>query len=136
MTKLTDNRSSEADNPGWIEWATGLVSAGLVIAMITWVTWEALTAETKPPEFSISVTNREMVEGGYRVTFDIANRSAQTASAVVVRGEILDGGNVAEDAEVTFDYVPAQSQARGAIFFSRDPGEAEMRVRPVGYTTP
>lgn len=136
MTKLTDNRSSEADDPSWIEWATGLLSGVLVIAMIGWVAWEAMTEDPRPPEFTVTATSRQMTPGGYRVTFDIANNAMQTASAVVVRGEIVEGGQAVEDADVTFDYVPAQSKAKGALFFSRDPGASEVRLRALGYTTP
>ncbi|RWX81741.1 TIGR02588 family protein [Neorhizobium lilium] len=136
MTNIIDNRPSEADNPGWIEWATGLLAAVLVIGMLVWVTWEALTQENRPPEFTVTITGRQMVQGNYRVSFDIANTAPQTASAVAVRGEIIQDGKAVEEVEVTFDYVPAQSQAAGAVLFSRDPGQDEVRVRAVGYTTP
>jgi uncharacterized protein (TIGR02588 family) len=136
MTNLINNRPSEADNPGWIEWATGLLSAVLVIAMLAWVAWEAVTEKASPPEFTVTTTGRQMVDGGYRVTFDIANRAAETASAVVVRGEMLREGGVIEQADVTFDYVPARSIAKGAVFFSRDPGADQIRLRAIGYTTP
>jgi uncharacterized protein (TIGR02588 family) len=53
-----------------------------------------------------------------------------------VRGEIVDGGNLVEDADITFDYVAAQSKSSGAILFSQDPGTREMRVRAVGYIDP
>src|SRR3954467_4331231 len=126
MTNTIENRPSEAEDPSWIEWATGLVSALLVIVVIGWIAWEALTDEDKPPEFAISVTGRQAVQGGYRVTFDISNAASRTASAVVVRGEILEGGKAVEEAEVTFDYVPAQAKVKGAIFFSHDPGPDEV----------
>jgi uncharacterized protein (TIGR02588 family) len=136
MTNLTDKRPSEADNPSWVEWVTGLLSAVLVIGMIAWVAWEALTEEDRPPEFAVTVTERKMVEGGYRVSFEVANTAPQTASAVVVRGEILRDGQAVEEEDVTFDYVPARSKTKGAVFFSRDPGTDDIRVRTIGYATP
>lgn len=136
MTTTQDKSHSEADEPHWVEWATGIISAALVLLMIGWVGWEAVNADDRPPEFEVTVTGRAPVQGGYRVTFDITNKAERTASAVVVRGEILDQGKAIEDAEVTFDYVPAQSKASGAIFLSRDPGNGELRVRALGYTAP
>ncbi len=136
MTTTAKNRHTEAREPRLIEWATGVVSAILVVAMIGWVGYEAWMDEDMPPEFSIAITARTQVEGGYRVEFDIANKATVTAAAVTVRGEILDGGNMVEDADVTFDYVPAESKSSGAILFSQDPGAREVRIRAVGYTDP
>lgn len=136
MTTTANKRHSEAKEPHWIEWATGMVSALVVVAMIAWVGYKAWTDEDMQPEFSIAITERRPVEGGYRVAFEISNKATVTAAAVTVRGEIVDGDNVVEDAEVTFDYVPAQSKSSGAILFSQDPGAREVRVRAVGYTDP
>ncbi|KGE02106.1 MULTISPECIES: TIGR02588 family protein [Rhizobium/Agrobacterium group] len=136
MTITAHGRHTETQEPHWIEWATGMISALVVLAMITWVGWEALRKDGLPPEFSIAVTRRTPVEGGYRVEFEITNKATATAAAVVVRGEILDGGDMIEDADVTFDYVPAESNASGAILFSQDPGAREVRVRAIGYTDP
>ncbi|MEQ1406811.1 TIGR02588 family protein [Neorhizobium sp. Rsf11] len=136
MTITAHGRHTETQEPHWIEWATGMISALVVLAMITWVGWEALRKDGLPPEFSIAVTRRTLVEGGYRVEFEITNKATTTAAAVMVRGEILDGGEMIEDADVTFDYVPAESNASGAILFSQDPGAREVRVRAIGYTDP
>lgn len=136
MTITARGRHTETQEPHWIEWATGVVSALVVLAMIAWVGWEALRKDGLPPEFSIAVTGRTPVEGGYRVEFEITNKATTTAAAVVVRGEILDGGDAIEDADVTFDYVPAESKSSGAMLFSRDPGAREVRIRAIGYTDP
>jgi len=136
MTDISRRPHSETQDPHWIEWATGIVSALLVLAMIGSVGFEAIVEEDQPPEFGIAITSRGAVQGGYRVEFDIANHASRTAAAVVVRGEIMDQGEAAEDAEVTFDYVPTQSKSSGAMLFSEDPGQREVRIRAVGYTDP
>jgi uncharacterized protein (TIGR02588 family) len=136
MTTTANRRHREAKEPHWIEWATGMISALVVVAMIVWVGYKAWTDEDMQPEFSITITERRPVEGGYRVAFDIANKATVTAAAVTVHGEIVDGGTMVEDADVTFDYVPAQSKSSGAILFSQDPGAREVRIRAVGYTDP
>lgn len=129
-------KQGSSDSARRIEWATGLVSAVIVLVMIGWVAREALTEQETPPEFLVTVIDRAAVEGGYRVTFDIANRSSQTAATVVVRGEIVDGNATVEDADITFDYIPGQSKASGSVFFSQDPGSRSIRLRAIGYTEP
>jgi uncharacterized protein (TIGR02588 family) len=119
-----------------VEWATGLVSAVIVIVMIGWVAWEALTEVETPPAFDVLITQRQAVEGGYRVSFDVINTSSRTAATVAVRGEIIDGDTTIEDADITFDYVPGRSKASGSVFFSQDPGSRRIRLRAVGYTEP
>ena len=136
MTTTANKRHREAKDPHWIEWATGMISALVVAATIGWVAYEAWTYADMQPELSIAITERRQTEGGYRVAFDIANKATATAAAVTVRGEILDGGNIVEDADVTFDYVPAESKSSGAILFSQDPGAREVRVRAVGFIEP
>ena len=84
-------RHTEADDPHWMEWLTGLVSAALIATLIGYVGWNALTEQMEPPEFAIEATGMERMTGGYRITFDIENRANSTAAAVVVRGELLRG---------------------------------------------
>jgi uncharacterized protein (TIGR02588 family) len=127
---------TEADNPHWMEWLTGFVSAALIATLIGYVGWNALTERMEPPEFAIEATGMERMTGGYRITFDIENRANTTAAAVVVRGELVRGEESVETVDVTFDYVPGESQSSGAILFTTDPGSAQLTLRAIGYTDP
>ncbi|MBC7150293.1 MAG: TIGR02588 family protein [Rhizobium sp.] len=127
---------TEADNPHWMEWLTGLISLILIALLIGYVSWSALTEQMEPPEFAIEATGMEHVPGGYRITFDIENRANSTAAAVTVRGELKRGEESVESVDVTFDYVPGQSQSSGAILFLTDPGSAQLTLRAIGYTDP
>ncbi|MCA1968164.1 MAG: TIGR02588 family protein [Rhizobium sp.] len=129
-------RHTEADDPHWMEWLTGLVSAALIATLIGYVGWNALTEQMEPPKFAIEATGMERMTGGYRITFDIENRANSTAAAVVVRGELLRGEESVETVDVTFDYVPGESQSSGAILFTTDPGSAQLTLRAIGYTDP
>ncbi len=133
---MASRSSIEGRQGHWVEWATGGLSALLVLAMVGVIAWEALTDKRTPPELDVRLTSRFQVADGYRVTFDISNRSTTTAASVVVRGEILDGGEALEAVDVTFDYVPAESKSSGAILFSQDPGSRDVRIRALGYTDP
>ncbi len=129
-------RYTEPDNPHWMEWLTGLASAALIATLIGYVGWNAATEEMEPPEFAIEATGMERVGGGYRITFDIENRANSTAAAVIVRGELKRGDESVESVDVSFDYVPGESQSSGAILFMTDPGSAQLTLRAVGYADP
>ena len=136
MNSQNRQRHTEAENPHWMEWLTGLVSAALVATLIGYVGWNAATEEMVPPEFAIEATGMARVTGGYRITFDIENRANTTAAAVIVRGELKRGDESLETVDVTFDYVPGESQSSGAILFDTDPGSAQLTLRAIGYSDP
>ena len=128
--------SIETQEPHWIEWATGVVSGLLVLGLIGWVGYDAVTKEQAPPDFTIEAKPAERTSGGYRIRFDITNTSTTTAAAVNVRGEARKADGTVEGAETTFDYVPAGSSASGALIFSQDPTGLEVQIRAAGYTEP
>lgn len=129
-------RHTESSDPHWIEWISGISSCVLVGAMIGWIAWQAITANDEPPQLSTTITQVRKSGSTFRVEFDIVNSAPVTAAGVTVMGEIIDATAAVETAEVTFDYVPAQSKSRGALLFSTDPEGRDLRVRPSGYTEP
>lgn len=136
MTTTTKGRHTEGDKPHWVEWVTGINSAALVLFMASWIAVEAFTYTAEPPNLEVAQVSQNAAAGGYRVTFQISNSSNTTAAAVVVRGELRQNGEMLEESEVTFDYVPAQSLTRGAVFFTTDPSGLDLTLRPVGFTDP
>lgn len=136
MTTTTKGKHTELDEPHWAEWVTGIVSALLVLFILSWIAVEAFTYSAQPPNLEVAQVSQVPAGGGYRVTFQISNRSNTTAAAVVVRGELRERGEVVEEAEVTFDYVPAQSLTRGAVLFATDPAGRDLTLRAIGFTDP
>lgn len=136
MTRSEQGRHKERNDPHWIEWLTGIVSALLVAALLGWIGWEAVMRDATPPDLSIAVLVTEKTPGGYLVAFDIQNTGTTTAAAVTVVGRLSDGGRVIEENDVTFDYVAAESKSTGAILFENDPAGRRLDIRPAGYTDP
>lgn len=137
MSTTRIGKSRERHEGHWVEWLTGLVSALFVLAMLGWIGREAWRQTGEPPDLSIAITDNAVMKNGlYRVEFDIANASTSTAAAVTVAGELRDGQSVIERSEVTFDYVPAESSAHGAILFRADPSTHAMTLSVMGYTEP
>lgn len=130
------SKHPEAQEPHWIEWVTGVLSSLVVIGILAWVGYEALTQDAKPPDLVIQVGQDDVMEAGHRVEFQVLNRSDRTAAAVTVRGEVIDAGTVLESAEVILDYVPADSKAGGAFIFITDTTNREIRIQPRGYADP
>ncbi|MCF3642150.1 TIGR02588 family protein [Rhizobium sp. TRM95111] len=132
---MAGNRT-ERHEAHWIEWLTGLVSAALVLAIVAWIAYEAIRREDTPPDLTITVLDTRRTGSGHRVTFEIRNAAPTSAAAVTVVGEIRGGDSVLDRAEVIFDYVPAESKAKGALIFEDDPAAGMLVIRPTGFTDP
>lgn len=72
----------------------------------------------------------------FRVDISLDNTGPNTAAAVRVVGEIISPTGEVEEAEVTFDYAPAESQTNGALYFRSDPRAGRLVVFPSGFTEP
>jgi len=118
------------------EWVIGVVAALLVLGMVGYILYEALSATESTPELAISVSDVEEIAGRYTVRFRAINTGDAAAAAVQVEGHLGFGGETVETSEVTLDYVPAHSEREGALLFTRDPAGYELELEPRGYQMP
>ncbi|MGO7731018.1 hypothetical protein [Rhizobium leguminosarum] len=90
MTKIFNDKNVEAGEPHWIEWATGVVSAVIVLGVIAWIGKDALVDRDSSPNLVGVVLQTEKRGDGFQVLFEIRNDSSATASQVTVQGEIRE----------------------------------------------
>lgn len=136
MTKTSNDKHVEAGEPHWIEWATGVVSAVIVLCVIAWIGKDALVNRDTSPNLVGVVLQTEKRGGGFQVLFEIRNDSSATASQVAVQGEIRDQGSVLENVETVLDYVPGHSKAKGGLIFQQDPAGKTLTVRASSFDEP
>lgn len=120
----------------WIEWVTGAVATAVVAGMISWIAYNAMTQTGGAPDLSVEIVRQRAFQGGYEISFIVANAGPRTAGSVPVLGEIRDGERLIEAREVTFDYVPAHSQASGSLLFQTDPARHTLSLRASGFVDP
>ncbi|KXG87232.1 hypothetical protein [Agrobacterium bohemicum] len=121
MTKTIGDKNLEAQNPHWLEWLTGLVSAVIVLAVVGWIAKDAFRDQDTTPDLGATVVTTEQRSNKFQVLFEVSNGASATASQVTVHGEILDGSDIVEKASTILDYVPGKSKARGGLIFKNDP---------------
>ena len=73
---------------------------------------------------------------GYLVTLKIVNVGKATAAGLSIEGVLTRAGTRLETSQITVDYVAAGSERAAVLFFSNDPREGELTVRPKGYIEP
>ena len=136
MTKISNGKSVEATAPHWIEWATGAVSAIIVLGVIIWIGKDGFTDHDKSPDLHGTVSQTEERSGGFQVLFKIRNDASATASEVRVVGEIKDQDKVLESAETVLDYVPGHSKVGGGLIFRQSPAGKALNIRVTAFDEP
>ena len=84
----------------------------------------------------LSVDSVVQTRNGYLAKIVAVNEGGMTAAGVVIEGELRRGTESVERSWTTIDYLPPRSEQRGGLFFTRDPRQFELQVRPFGYVEP
>lgn len=119
-----------------VEWLLGAISAVAVAALIGFLLHHALASPSLEPEIEVTAGRIGQRGGTYYVDFRALNRGKTTAAAVTVEGTLTDGQRTVETSEVTFDYLPAQSEQQGALAFQSDPESHRLELTVKGYRDP
>ena len=118
----------------WISAATGLLLAAGILGFIA---WQAFTGSSSaPPALSVSAGSIVSTPGGFVVELKARHHSEATAAAVMIEGELKQGGETVEKSQATISYVPGHSERKAGIMFSKNPAQFELNVRAVGYEKP
>ena len=119
-----------------LEWVVAGIGALLVAGTIGYLTLQALWRDATPPAVRIEALPPLALQGGWLVRFRAINQGGEPAAQLLVEGELSGPEGSVETAQATLDYLPPGSEREGGLFFSRDPGEFELRLRAKGYARP
>lgn len=122
--------------PSRWEWLTAAVSTILVLGVIGFMGYQALSTPDVPPLIAIEMDSVMVGGQGYLVEFRARNSGQRTAASLLVEGELRADTGLVEKSEATIDYVPAQGHRRGGLYFSNDPRRYRLEIRPKGYDRP
>lgn len=118
------------------EWAAASVGGGLLLAAVGYLVWNAALSADAPPDVAAAVLRVDRLNDGWRALVRADNHGGTTAAEVAVEAELSRPGQPPERATITFDYIPADSQRTGGVFFRNDPGGGTVTVRAIGYRDP
>lgn len=121
------------------EWVAAVVSFVLAAAAISFLLLDAADAPDPPPAIEIAIDSVTAAGSGYLVEIHAHNTSATPAAAVVIEGALSPGAGADTEPErsrITLDYLPGKSSRAAGLFFSRDPGQGTLVIRPLGYQAP
>lgn len=130
------NRDREdAGIPGW-SWAVAAAGLALVLGSAGFMLYQQFTADTSPPEIAIATESIGPRGSSFLVEILITNRGGSAAAGLVVEGVLKEGSPLGETSSITLDYVPARSERRAGLFFTKDPQKFDLQLRAVGYRDP
>jgi uncharacterized protein (TIGR02588 family) len=121
--------------PIW-EWIVAAIGFMLVAGVIGFLLYEALAGNRLPPDLKLSVDSVVQTRNGYLVKITAVNQGGITAEGVDIEGELRSGTEPVERSQTTIDYLPPRSEKRAGLFFTRDPRQFDLQVRPFGYEEP
>jgi uncharacterized protein (TIGR02588 family) len=118
-----------------LEWTVFAASLVLVLTVIGYLTYEAVTTGDNPPRIIVSSGKAHEWNGLYRVPIAAQNLGDQTAEGVMIE-VTLEGGGETETGEVAFAFLPRRSRREGWASFTRNPKTGKITARVRGYESP
>lgn len=147
QSRQEQKESAQHKEPSTPEWIIGSLSMLLVLTGLGFLVYEAWSGTSLPPMVTVRVDRTIETPTGHVVEVTAANSGGTTARSVMIEGRLLEpasgaGGSVqsglkvVEKSSTTLQWVPAHAERGGGLFFSRNPADYELRVRPLGYDKP
>lgn len=118
------------------EWICAAIGFAITATTFLVVARDLGASTETAPVIELSVDHVEQQAAGYLVSLRARNVSRATAAAYRVEGSLVRDGTVVERSDVTFDYVPRGSTETGGLWFSQNPADFELTLRPLGYQQP
>ncbi|WP_419696520.1 TIGR02588 family protein [Mesorhizobium muleiense] len=112
------------------------ISSAVLLAVLSYLVVDGVSTRDGTARIIVQPLGVAVTEGGYVVEFAAANRAGKSVAAVEIKGELRNGDEVVEDSSATLDYVPQNSQRKGALIFRRDPKAYDLRLFAIGYSEP
>jgi uncharacterized protein (TIGR02588 family) len=136
QAKQEDRQAQERERPPLYEWVVATLGLLVVLYALVFLTYEAVSGDTLPPDPLLRVTSVQEVQGGYLAQVEALNRGGDTAAGLMVEGSLKRGHQDVETSETTLDYLPGQSVREAGLFFSKDPRQYRLELRSLGYQGP
>ncbi len=135
MAEKKSQAGKSEQTPLW-EWVLAAVGVLLVAGAVLTMVYRGLTQDGVPAHFSVTAGSASSINDSYVVPFSVKNLGSQTAADLTIEATLIRGEQTVETSNVTLDYVPANSEREGVMFFTKNPNDFELEFRALGYNKP
>jgi uncharacterized protein (TIGR02588 family) len=120
----------------WLEWICFAISLLLVISVLGYLLYTAVTTGKSPAQIELQLSPPEERGGKFFINVVAENRGEQTAEGVYVE-VVLKANGKEERGMFVIDRLPRQGKRRGVVTFAADPRLASsVEARALGYAEP
>lgn len=124
----------------WLEWCVFAFGLVALIAVVGYLTAQAIRHDGRPPALSIVMAAPWQQVGvdppHVVVPVTVRNDGDCAATEVDVEVTVVRGGQVVERASLNIDELPRMSQRGGAVTLRALPGPGELQARVIGFSDP
>lgn len=120
-----------------LEILLGVIGGGTVLAIAAYLLHGAWQGEGRgQPEVRIELAAPQNLAQGWVVPFEVMNGGRAPATQLRLEAllQLPDGRQ--ERSQLVVDYLAARSEQKGGFFFTADPRDGRLVVRPLGYLEP
>lgn len=117
------------------EWLAAVLGALVFIGLVGYFGRQALREGPGAPDIAVRVDSITRASAGWIAHLSATN-SGGAATSVRIVGELTRADTVVETSDVTVDLLGRRSRQSAGLYFSRDPAQHVLRVRPVSFVTP
>lgn len=113
------------------EWVVAVISAILVLGLMGFLAFEAVTQTGGLPSISLAVKDVVQTSHGYNALVSVTNHGSATAADVALSGRAGD-----EESQVVLDFSPAMSERQVSLIFRNPVGPDDIELQVRGYVDP
>jgi uncharacterized protein (TIGR02588 family) len=118
------------------EWITFSIASSIVAGIVGLVLYSWVKVGNRPPVLEIAPSGKiRQAEGSFYVPFTLTNKGGETADAVRVNAELIDG-DVKEMGEQQFNFLAGGEAEEGVFLFRRNPQNGKLILRVASYRKP
>ncbi len=128
--------TQEAQAIPTLEWIMGGIGFFIIAGVLGFLLYTGINEDHPVPDVKLSVDSVLRIRNGYVVRVTATNEGGLTAGGLIVEGELRNGAELVERSETVIELLPSHSKKRAGLFFSRDPNQFELKLRPLGYEEP
>ena len=129
----SSGNTQEAQAIPTLEWIMGGMGFFIIAGVLGFLLYTGINEDHPLPDVKLSVDSVLRIRNGYLVRVTATNEGGMTAGGVIVEGELRQGAEAVERSEAVIPFLPSHSKKRAGLFFTRDPNQFELKLRPLGY---
>src|SRR5690554_3555414 len=108
-----------------LEWTVFTIGLLFVVGILSYLAVQIYDHDLTPPDIHVEYIPDPTQHALYRYQLTIINDGGETAENVMIELALVKADSTLEKSEITFQYVPSQSQRIGWIIFNTNPSEAD-----------